>query len=120
MNRVKFSAIFNIFIGSSMIMMWAFFILFDMVPEFETAPHEIATHLVAEHLTAVVLIASGVLLLKNHTLAKPIYFVAYGFLMYAVINSMGYFFFPFDWFMTIFFSLILIVSSYLFYQLLKR
>ncbi|MDR4968937.1 MAG: hypothetical protein RG740_04915, partial [Acholeplasmataceae bacterium] len=116
MKYLKLTSYFNIFIGFSMMIMWLFFIIFDMVPEFEEAPFEIATHLVAEFLTAITLVVSGVFLIKKLNGANILYYLSYGLLLYAVINSLGYFLDPFDIAMTSLFTLILIISSTLFVQ----
>ncbi|MBU4534916.1 MAG: hypothetical protein KKF16_03620 [Euryarchaeota archaeon] len=56
-------AIYSLFIGSLMIVMWTFFLVAGMVPEFSTRPAEIGLHLIAEFSTAVLLIIAGISLL---------------------------------------------------------
>lgn len=58
--------------------------------ELETAPFEIGYHLVAEVLTALVLVLSGVGVLRAGRVAGRLYPIALGMLGYTVVNSAGY------------------------------
>ncbi len=111
--QTKVTAIFNLVVGASMALMWLMFYVTDSIPELETAPYDIAMHLIAEGITAGLLIASGVLLLKQCKKALFIYFIAYGALLYSIVNSSGYFLDPFDVAMTAMFLILIIASTIL-------
>lgn len=88
---MKFSAWYGILVGLLMIVQWTFTILAGAVPEFQTAPWEIALHLAAEMTTAWMLIVGGIASLKSVQWGKPVLFVALGMVMYSEIVSPGYF-----------------------------
>ena len=87
----KAVAIYAVIIGAGMLCMWLFFIATGSVGEFETKPAEIALHLAAEFGTAALLLASGILSLKNRPLGRPLLLAALGMLLYTVIVSPGYY-----------------------------
>ena len=64
---MKFPAWYGILVGLLMIAQWAFSILAGDVPEFQTAPWEIALHLAAEISTALMLIIGGIAALRSIT-----------------------------------------------------
>ena len=88
---MKFSAWYGILVGFLMIAQWTFTILAGGVPEFQTAPWEIALHLAAELTTAAMLILGGIATLKSVNWGKQILFVGLGMVIYSEIVSPGYF-----------------------------
>ena len=88
---MNFPAWYGILVGCLMIAQWAFSILSGGVPEFKTAPWEIAFHLAAEMSTALMLIVGGVAALKSIPRAHQILLVGLGMVMYSEIVSPGYF-----------------------------
>jgi hypothetical protein len=98
-----------------MIVQWIFFLIAGLVPEFETEPFSIATHLIAESSTAIALIISGIGLLKGVSWSREVSLIASGMLLYAIINSSGYFAQSGEWFflgmfiILFFFSIISII-----------
>ena len=74
-----------------MIIMWSFFIVSGQVPELQTKPAEILLHIIAELLTALLLVVSGVLVLKRIEWGNLTLLVALGMLFYTMIVSPGYY-----------------------------
>ena len=88
---MKFSAWYGILVGLLMIAQWTFSILSGGVPEFRTEPWRIAFHLAAELCTALVLIVSGLTMLRSIPWAKPVLLVGLGMVIYSEMVSPGYF-----------------------------
>jgi len=112
---MRFSARYSIIVGSLMIVQWIFFLFAGLVPEFETEPFSIVTHLIAESLTAIALIITGIGLLKGASWSREVSLIASGMLIYAIMNSSGYFAQSGEWFflgmffILFFFSMISII-----------
>jgi hypothetical protein len=105
---MRFSAWYGILVGALMIGQWAFSIVSGGVPEFQTAPWEIAFHLAAEISTALMLMGGGIALLKSTTRAKSILLVALGMVIYSEIVSPGYFAQLGQWPLVVTFGILLI------------
>lgn len=88
---MKFPAWYGILIGSLMIGQWALSIMTGGVPEFQTAPWEIAFHLAAEMSTAVILLIGGVAALRSLTWSRQVLLLGLGMVIYSEIVSPGYF-----------------------------
>jgi len=86
-----FSDWYALIVGGLMILQWIFFIATGQVPELQTEPLRIAFHLVAEGMTAILLILSGIGLLRNRRWSRSLCLVAFGSLLYTMIVSPGYF-----------------------------
>jgi hypothetical protein len=104
---MKFSAWYGILVGSLMIAQWTFTILAGGVPEFQTAPWEIALHLAAESSTALMLMIGGISTLKPVAWGKQILFVGLGMVIYSEIVSPGYFAQLGQWPLVIMFAILL-------------
>ncbi|MEE4194114.1 MAG: hypothetical protein V2J07_02840 [Anaerolineae bacterium] len=87
----KFPIIFGVVCGIGMFAQWTLFIVTGQVPELQTEPYRIAFHLAAEGFTALGLIISSIILLKQPHTGKILYAIACGMLLYSVIVSPGYF-----------------------------
>lgn len=87
----KSTAIFALCVGFLMFLMWAFFIVAGLVPEFEIKPIEIVLHLVAEFATAILLIVSGIGVLRKKHVCVLLMPFALGMLVYTLIVSPGYY-----------------------------
>lgn len=74
-----------------MLLMWSFFIIAGLVPEFQEKAWEIVYHLVAEGVTAVLLIVAGIMTIKKHPFGRHLLLVSLGMLLYTVIVSAGYY-----------------------------
>jgi CHASE2 domain-containing sensor protein len=116
---MKFSAIYALGVGTLMLLQWAFFLLTGNVPELETAPWSIAFHLAAEFLTAIMLIISGVMLIKTHRFSKQIFLLATGMVIYAMVNSAGYFAQSGDWVFVAMFGVLLVLAGISVYRVLN-
>ena len=88
---MRFPAGYGISVGLLMILQWTFTIAAGAVPEFETAPMEIAFHLAAEFTTASLLLAGGAATLKTLSWGKPVLLTGLGMVMYSEIVSPGYY-----------------------------
>ena len=88
---MKFSAWYGIAVGFIMIVLWIFFIASGSVPELQTDAWRIALHLAAELATALMLIVSGIALLKSAHWGKSMLLVGLGMVIYSEIDSPGYF-----------------------------
>jgi hypothetical protein len=105
---VKFAAWYGILVGVLMIGQWAVSILAGGVPEFQTAPWEIAFHLAAEMSTAGMLILGGIALLKANVWARQVLLVGMGMVIYSEIVSPGYFAQLEQWPLVVMFALLLL------------
>lgn len=84
-------AIYSIFIGILMTVMWIIFILTGQVGEFMIKPAEITLHLIAEFTTSILLMIAGISILKKKQKAYNLNLVALGMLLYTLIVSPGYY-----------------------------
>ncbi|MCU4718732.1 hypothetical protein [Halapricum hydrolyticum] len=91
MTTTRLGAFYTLVVGTFMLGFWIVLLVAGDIPELTTAPYEIAYHLLAEFLTAVALLASGIGLLGGRSLARRLYPVALGLLLYTVVNSAGYY-----------------------------
>jgi len=87
----KLTAVYVLCVVVLMLAMWVFFLAAGMVGEFETRPAEIVLHLVAEFSTAVLLILSGILMLRRVFAGALLAPFAMGMLVYTMIVSPGYY-----------------------------
>jgi hypothetical protein len=115
---MKFAAIYALCVGALMLVQWAFFLLTGNVPELQSAPWSIAFHLAAEFLTAIMLIISGRMLLKQHSLGKHVFFVSIGMVIYAMVNSAGYFAQSGDWVFVAMFGVLVVLAGVSIYRVL--
>ena len=121
LNLKSITALFAIFIGLSMILMWIMFYLTGSIPEIETRPLELALHLLAEFITAVLLIFAGLGLIKSISWGYSAYLLATGMLLYTLIMSPGYFLQTGDFFYLPMFAVFILLTLYfLRYVLLNR
>jgi hypothetical protein len=104
---MKFPAWYGILVGLLMIAQWAFTILAGGVPEFQTAPWEIALHLAAEMTTASMLILGGITALKSVHWGKQVLCVGLGMVIYSEIVSPGYFAQLGQWPLVVLFAILL-------------
>ena len=107
---MRFAAWTALVIGALMLAQWGFFIIAGAVPEFETEPYATASHLIAEVATAMALIVSGALLLRGRRRASRLALVAFGMVLYAALNSPGYFAELGQWPLVAMFAAVLAVS----------
>jgi len=104
---MKFTAIFAIIVGIGMIGQWFMSYLSNSIPELKTEPIRIGFHLAAEMATALMLILSGIMLLKGNAAGKTFFLIADGMLFYTCIVSPGYFAQQGKWAWTVMFGLLI-------------
>ena len=109
---MKFPAWYAILVGILMMAQWAFSIAAGGVPEFRSAPWEIAFHLGAEFSTAIVLIAGGIAALRSIPWSRPILFLGLGMVIYSEIVSPGYFAQRAQWPFVVMFALLLLGAAW--------
>ena len=90
MNSRVASAWFTIVVGLLMMAMWIMLVLTGQVPYLDTPQLEIKLHIFTEMLTAAALIVGGLSVLRGWKLV-PLHSVSQGMLIYAIINSSGYY-----------------------------
>ena len=115
----KACSVFAISVGLLMIIMWAFFILAGMVPEFETKPAEIILHIIAELSTGIILLSAGVMTLRNSNAARWLYPLSIGMLLYTLVVSPGYYLQSGDFLIVIMFAALFILSLIFIYLFVK-
>ena len=85
-------------------------LLTKQVPELRTEPVAIKFHITAELIMGIFSLLSGIFLLIGIPWASLIFILAMGFVIYAVINSAGYYGQKKQWSFVIMFGIILIAS----------
>ena len=114
---MSFPAIFAIVVGLLMIGQWTLTIVRGQVPGPEDdavagrGPVEMMFHWIAEFATAIALIVSGLGLLLGWTVGPAIFLVACGMLIYAMVNSAGYFAQLRQWAPVVMFGVILVLAA---------
>lgn len=91
MKKSKISAIFTIIVGLLMVSMWTGLLLTGQVPGLMSPQLEIRIHIITEMLTAGALIVGGVSVIKEWIVLRDLHLVSHGMLIYAVLNSSGYY-----------------------------
>ncbi len=114
----KIRAGFAFGVGVSMISLWTMLLFAGQVPELATHPYSIAFHLAAELLTAVFLILGALVYFRNPPLGEKICLIAFGMLLYTVINSSGYYAQSGDWSFVAMFALLFIFTVFFLVRLL--
>lgn len=104
----KIAAVYSIVIGISVLVMWSMTILTGGIKE---GPVEILFHLVSEFIMAILLLISGIGLLRGKTYVRKLFLISNGMLIYSVLNAAGYFGQSGNITMTIMFLAIFIISS---------
>lgn len=104
------SGIYAIIIGLGIIGLWLMLILTKQVPELKSEPIAIKFHITAEITMGTLSILSGIFLLIGVSWANYFFSFAIGLVIYAVINSAGYYAQRNQWLFVIMFAIILIAS----------
>ncbi|NVM46432.1 MAG: hypothetical protein HWN79_16095 [Candidatus Lokiarchaeota archaeon] len=104
------SGIFAIIIGIGIIGLWTMLLLTKQIPELKTEPVAIAFHISAEMTMGILCLVSGIFLLIGLTWAPYFFILAMGLIIYAVVNSAGYYGQKKQWSFVIMFGVILIAS----------
>jgi hypothetical protein len=82
---------FAILVGVAMIVIWAYLLITDDVPDLDTQPVSMWFHIAGEVATALVLIVSGWGLITGANWARKLYLLATGMLLLAVINAVAWY-----------------------------
>jgi CHASE3 domain sensor protein len=85
------SGIYAIVIGIGIVGLWSMLILTNQAPELRTEPVAIKFHIAAELSMGILSIFSGIFLLIGFSWAPLVFILAMGLVIYAVINSAGYY-----------------------------
>ncbi|MBD3227219.1 MAG: hypothetical protein GF329_03440 [Candidatus Lokiarchaeota archaeon] len=104
------SGIYAIIIGIGIIGLWLMLLLTSQVSELKTEPIAIKFHIAAEMIMGALSLISGIILLIGLPSARLIFILAMGLIIYAVINSAGYYGQKKQWIFVIMFGIILIGS----------
>ena len=72
-------------------LMWVFFLLNDMVPEFATKPIETWFSIAADNLTAVLLLTGGYGLHRAKEWGRDMFLISMGALFYSLMIAIGYY-----------------------------
>ena len=91
MNVKQLAIYYSLFMGFSIILIWIYFISSGDYTNYLGEDLEFISHLIAEFSTAILLIASGILLIKNRSRAIYLLFLSIGMLIYTLILALGYF-----------------------------
>jgi hypothetical protein len=102
-------AVYCVAVGASMAVWWAVELRNGVLHRNDRSRPEITLHVVAEVVTAVVLVAGGVVILTSG--ASSLAFVGLGLLLYAVVQSPGYFLERGERTMVWMFAVLVIVTS---------
>lgn len=116
----KIAAVYSIFVGMSMILMWMMFYLTGSIPELATEPARILLHIAAEAVTALGLIMAGYGLLAAKGWGHSLYLAATGALLYTLIQSPGYFLQQGEFAFVAMFAGLLLMTFVLLFLLLRR
>jgi hypothetical protein len=104
------SGIYAIIIGIGIIGLWTMLLRTKQVPESKTEPIAIRFHIAAEMVMGILSLISGIFLLIGLSWAYFLFILAMGLVIYAVINSAGYYGQRKQWPFVIMFGIILIAS----------
>jgi hypothetical protein len=108
---MRWVAGFSIFVGLSMLGLWAMLGLTAQIPEWTATPATVITHVTAETLTALCLIFSGIALVRRAVWARSLALVAQGMLIYAAIQASGYYLQSGDYVFVAMFTVIMIAAA---------
>ena len=104
------SGIYAIIIGLGIIGLWLILYLTNQIPELKTEPVAIKFHITAEMIMGILSLLSGIFLLVGLSWAPYFFILAMGLVIYAVINSAGYYGQKKQWLFLIMFGVILVDS----------
>lgn len=104
------SGIYAIIIGIGITGLWTMLLRTKQVPELKTEPTAIKFHITAEMTMGILSLISGIFLLFRLSWAPYLFILAMGLIIYAVINSAGYYGQRKQWSFVAMFGIILIAS----------
>ena len=104
------SGIYAIVIGIGILGLWLMLYLTKQIPELNSEPVAITFHITAETTMGVLALLSGIFLLIGLSWAPYFFVLSMGLVIYAVINSAGYYGQRNQWAFVIMFGIILIAT----------
>jgi hypothetical protein len=116
---MKLAGWYGVVVGVLMLGQWGFFLGTGQVPELQTEPYRIAFHLAGEFLTAIMLIVSGIGLLRGKGWGVSLFLIAAGMVIYSVIVSPGYFAQSGQWLLVGMFAVLFILAVVSVFRLVK-
>lgn len=87
----KTITVFSIVVGVAMLGVWILQLLTGQATELETEPVRIVLAITADWITAIMLLVTGIGLLRQQKWAIKLAFFSLGMLVYSVVVSAGYF-----------------------------
>jgi hypothetical protein len=105
--RTNIIAGYSIFLGISVLGMWAVILSTQEVPE---GPAELTLHLIAEFLMALSALAAGIGILLKKRFGKGLCLAAHGMVVYSVLNAAGYYAQRGEYLLPLMFMLLLLAS----------
>lgn len=102
--------IYAILIGIGIVGLWTMLYLTSQIPELKKEPVAIVFHITAEIIMGILSLLSGIFLLIGLSWAPTFFILAMGLIIYAVINSAGYYGQKKQWSFVIMFGIILVAS----------
>ena len=118
--RSRFSALYCLFVGFSMVILWAMLLITGQVPEIVDSPLTTIAHISAETLTGLLLILTGFGLWLDRAWGRRLYPVSLGMLFYAVIQAVGYYVDHFSPVMILLFVVLILITAYLIIRLFRN
>lgn len=91
MTLKKVAALYSILTGVSMFAVWGLYFSTGKVMGVTPETMGLSFHIVAEFATGAVMITGGIGLLKSLRWGRSIYFTGIGMMVYALVNSPGYY-----------------------------
>lgn len=93
MSLKKVCALYAVLVGVSMIAVWLLYFTTGTIAGIKPDPNipGISLHIVAEFITAFALLGGGIGLFASKKWGRDLYFLGLGLLIYAVVNSPGYY-----------------------------
>ncbi|WP_105616291.1 hypothetical protein [Vallitalea okinawensis] len=106
----KLVGVYSVLLGISIMGLWTMLLTTGNVPELDTEPICLYFHLTAEILMGILLVLSGIGLIKKSRWGKSLFVLSTGMVIYSVINAAGYYANNSEWTMVIMFMVILVLS----------
>ncbi|HOO55882.1 MAG TPA: hypothetical protein PLN69_03600 [bacterium] len=87
----KIASVYSILVGISMFATWIMFFAMGDVPGLDSEPVRTWFHIVAENMVGIALLAGGAGMWKEKRWGFMLYLVGMGMLLYAIVNSPGFY-----------------------------
>ena len=111
MELERIAATYSILAGIALIAYWAMLYKKKELEEITMEPTRAAIHVGSDLLTSALLIIGGIAVLANQPWSFAVYFLSMGFLIYSLLNFVGFYAQQKDWPLLAFFVLLALVAS---------